>query len=145
MSAAAAILDRLEYAKPSGPGRWICRCPAHSDRSPSLSIREADSRVLLHCFAGCEPGDVLAAIGLELKDLFERPLNHHVAPTHSSIPARDLLVLLDHEITVAVLILAAVIERRAIIESELSRLMQASALIGQARDIAYPAKVSDAA
>ena len=90
-------------------------------------------------------GDVLAAIGLELSDLFDRPLEHHVAPSHSSIPARDLLVLLDHEITVAVLILTDVIERRVINESALSRLMQASALVGQARDIAAPARASHAA
>jgi hypothetical protein len=146
MSAAARILDRLDRVKPTGQGRWIVKCPAHADRSPSLSIRELeDGRVLLHCFAGCDPGDVLAAIGLELKDLFERPLEYHVAPSHSSIPARDMLVLLDHEITVAVLILDDVITRRTIKESQLQRLTQASERIGRARDIVAPAKVSHAA
>jgi hypothetical protein len=144
-SATARVLDRLDGVRPTGNGCWIAKCPAHPDRSPSLSIRDANDRVLLHCFAGCDPDDVLAAIGLGLKDLFERPLAHHVAPIHSAIPARDLLVLLDHEIVVAVLILDDVIRRRAIKESELSRLMQASALIGQARDLAAPAKVSHAA
>ena len=55
-------------------------CPAHDDRNPSLSIREAEDRVLIHCFAGCPPADVLAAIGLELADLYERPLDHHARP-----------------------------------------------------------------
>lgn len=47
-------------------------CPAHRDRTPSLSVRLAGDRVPLHCFAGCEVGDVTAAIGLDLRDLFDR-------------------------------------------------------------------------
>jgi hypothetical protein len=44
----------LVDAKRAGPGKWLAHCPAHSDSSPSLSIREGmDGRVLLHCFAGC--------------------------------------------------------------------------------------------
>ena len=40
-------------------GKWsggsgIARCPAHDDRSPSLSITDgATGRPVLHCFAGC--------------------------------------------------------------------------------------------
>lgn len=45
-------------------GRWtrnggMCRCPAHADRSPSLSVRVGRARLLLHCFAGCSSRDVL--------------------------------------------------------------------------------------
>lgn len=48
-------------------GRWtsnggICRCPAHDDRSPSLSVRAGRSRLLLHCFAGCTAGEILRAL-----------------------------------------------------------------------------------
>ncbi|MNR26657.1 hypothetical protein D3C85_1438870 [compost metagenome] len=65
------ILPRLDKVKPSGPGKWKARCPAHDDKDPSLSIREADDgKVLLHCWAGCEARDITAAIGLELRDLF---------------------------------------------------------------------------
>ena len=39
MSAAARLLDRLTGVKQTAPGRWIAKCPAHEDRSPSLSIR----------------------------------------------------------------------------------------------------------
>lgn len=46
-------------------------CPAHDDRSPSLSITEGDDgRVLLKCHTGCEPDDVVKALGLTLADLF---------------------------------------------------------------------------
>jgi len=62
---------------PSDPTRWTAQCPAHDDREPSLSIREAevgregDRGVLLHCHAGCGKADVVAALGLELADLYD--------------------------------------------------------------------------
>ena len=41
------------------PGYVAC-CPAHEDRSPSLSLRDADDgRVLVHCHAGCSQSDVI--------------------------------------------------------------------------------------
>lgn len=67
---AAPLLARLEGVRTAGPGRWHARCPAHQDRSPSLSIRETGERVLLHCFAGCDPSDILAAVGLAWRDLY---------------------------------------------------------------------------
>lgn len=47
----------------------MARCVAHEDRAPSLSIRERDGKVLVHCFSGCETKDVLAALNLTWKDL----------------------------------------------------------------------------
>ena len=98
MSAATKLLDRLEGVKRTGPSRWLARCSAHPDKSPSLTICETDpGMTLIHCFAGCEPGDVLAAVGLTMSDLFPERLPKHSYPaSHSSIPARDLLVILDH-------------------------------------------------
>lgn len=40
----------------------MCRCPAHDDRTPSLSVRVGDTRLLFKCFAGCDTRDVLRAI-----------------------------------------------------------------------------------
>lgn len=69
------VLARLDKPKRTGKG-WAARCPAHEDKSPSLSITEADGgKVLLHCFSGCHAGDVLGAIGLEWKDLFPESLS----------------------------------------------------------------------
>lgn len=45
-----------------GPNGGLCRCPAHDDRRPSLSIRPGRTRLLLHCFAGCRAADVLRAL-----------------------------------------------------------------------------------
>ncbi len=69
------VLARLEQSRKTGKG-WAARCPAHADKSPSLSITEADGgKVLLHCFGGCNAGDVLAAIDLEWKELFPESLS----------------------------------------------------------------------
>jgi hypothetical protein len=64
------LLERLDVVRRSGNG-YIAKCPAHEDRSPSLSITQADNgAVLAHCFSGCHIDAVLAAVGLELSDLF---------------------------------------------------------------------------
>lgn len=141
MSAAERILDRLDGVRQTGPSRWIAKCPAHPDRSPSLSIREVDDgRVLLYDFGGCDTESVLAAVGLTVGDLFERPLGEY-RPSHLAVPARDLLELIDHEVNVATIILANIVTRRKVNEDQLQRLMTASARIGKARDVACPAKV----
>jgi hypothetical protein len=61
-------------AKRVGPARWQARCPAHSDKSPSLSIGGRDGKTLIHCFGGCDVADVLGAVGLSVADLFPEPL-----------------------------------------------------------------------
>jgi hypothetical protein len=65
------VLGRLDKVKATGCRRWEAKCPGHNKTGTSLSIREADDgKVLLHCWAGCTTRDILAAIGLELRDLF---------------------------------------------------------------------------
>ncbi len=41
---------------------YICRCPAHDDRTPSLSVTDRDGRTLLKCFAGCDQEAVIDAL-----------------------------------------------------------------------------------
>ena len=38
------------------------RCPAHEDRSPSLSVTPGKDVVLFHCFAGCNQAEIMAAL-----------------------------------------------------------------------------------
>jgi putative DNA primase/helicase len=64
------FLSRLEKVKATSNG-WQARCPAHEDRDPSLSIAVGeDGRILLRCHAGCSTEAIVAAIGLEMRDLF---------------------------------------------------------------------------
>ena len=65
MSAVEVLLTHLEGVRSSGQSKWVARCPGHDDNSPSLAIRECDDGVvLLHCFAGCRPLELLQAVGL---------------------------------------------------------------------------------
>src|SRR5262245_10398693 len=48
-------------------GEWygrsgIARCPAHSDRIPSLSVSDEGRKVLVHCHAGCDRQSVVSAL-----------------------------------------------------------------------------------
>lgn len=48
-----------------------CICPAHKDKHASLTITVSESgKILVHCHAGCQTGDILAAAGLSMQDLF---------------------------------------------------------------------------
>ena len=70
------ILDRLEGIVASN-GSWKALCPVHHDTEPSLSVSEGDDgRALLKCFAGCATPDIVARIGLDMSDLFERRNGH---------------------------------------------------------------------
>lgn len=50
-----------------------------------------DGRTLIHCFAGCEPGAILAALGLTLADLFPDRGGHHRPAGRPRIPAPAVL------------------------------------------------------
>lgn len=65
------FLSRLEKVKKRGNGKYMASCPCHSDRNPSLSIKDESGTILMHCFSQeCTPHDICAAIGFDIKDLF---------------------------------------------------------------------------
>ena len=65
-----SIIELLDGVRRSGRG-YISKCPAHSDRHPSLSITQGeDGKILLYCFAGCNVNEICSAIGLKVTDLF---------------------------------------------------------------------------
>lgn len=72
MSPVSNLLERLCKVRKVKDRQWTACCPSHDDRTPSLSIKEGDDgRVLVHCWSGCATLDIVAAVGLELRDLFE--------------------------------------------------------------------------
>lgn len=105
---ATDLVERLDGVRQTGPGRWIARCPAHEDKSPSLSVREGDTgAVLLHCFAGCDVHAVTAALGVTVTDLFpDRPADRmHERQRREPFNARDVLACVSHELTVALVVM----------------------------------------
>jgi hypothetical protein len=101
MSNVDNLLSRLDRVKQTKPDSWMACCPAHADRSASLSIRETDDgRILIHCFAGCSVHDVIGAAGLSIDELFPpRPL-HHSKPERRPFPAADVLRAIGFEAVV---------------------------------------------
>src|SRR5262249_8379258 len=86
-----------------GAGKWSARCPAHADKSPSLSITEGqDGRILLHCFAGCTPQEIVSTLGVALRDLFtDTPPSSGQRPKPARVDRVDLafhfeVAALDH-------------------------------------------------
>lgn len=56
-------LARLEGVRPCGD-YLIARCPAHDDRTPSLSVRAGErGEAWFRCFAGCDYEAIIAALG----------------------------------------------------------------------------------
>ena len=104
------ITSALQKVRRTGPGRWVACCPAHKDRTASLSVREVDTgAVLLHCFAGCPVESVLAAMNLRMEDLFPpRPSTPGAgrAPEPRPFSARELLDALATELRLVWVLLA---------------------------------------
>jgi putative DNA primase/helicase len=58
----AENLARALGARRTG-STWMARCPAHSDREPSLAITAASNgKTLLRCHAGCDQQSVISAL-----------------------------------------------------------------------------------
>lgn len=78
MSKAQIILERLEMVRKTGSNKWIARCPAHEDGTPSLSVTEVNNgnRVLIHCHGGCGALDILESIGLDWSALYPEGENY---------------------------------------------------------------------
>ena len=69
------VLDRLAATTGTPNVRGVnamARCPAHDDRTPSLSITDAGELALLYCHAGCDVATILARLDLAARGLFDR-------------------------------------------------------------------------
>ncbi len=99
------LLSKLEKVKSRGTHQWMACCPVHGDKTPSLSIKDDDGKVLIHCF-GCGAGgvDVAAALGVDLSELFP-PSDDYDASKHKHgdrvyFDAKKVLEALAFEATV---------------------------------------------
>ena len=85
----ADFADPFEYVRWKHGGRGFTACcpvEAHDDQSPSLSVDLADDgpSLLVHCFGGCEVEEVLDALGLTFRDLYNGSM-----PRASKPPRRN--------------------------------------------------------
>jgi hypothetical protein len=64
-------LSALDKFKSVGKDRYVACCPAHDDKSPSLSLTDVGGKVLFYCFAGCSQAEVIDA--LRARGLWHKP------------------------------------------------------------------------
>lgn len=74
------LLGRLQGVRgPNGSGEYTAKCPAHEDRTASLTVGEKESpkdgkrRIYLCCHAGCSGASVMEALGVTPRDLIVNP------------------------------------------------------------------------
>ncbi len=125
---ANTLLLHLTGIKETGAGRYLACCPAHSDKRPSLAIRELDDeRVLIHCFAGCSVEEVLHAVGLELDALYpEKLIGHCLHPERRPFSARDILEAVGNEALIVSVAASTIARGETLVEDDRKRLMLAS-------------------
>ena len=107
------ITEKLEYCRQVSSDKWIARCPAHDDRSPSLSVKAiSNDRTLIHCHAGCGANDILDALGLDYSALYpDEGENYPPAQNRRQKAA-------EKEITVAILLGEYMKQGKRLTESE---------------------------
>lgn len=87
------IISRLDKVKSAGANKWIACCPAHLDKTPSLSISETSDGVLLvKCWAGCSANDIVQSIGLQLRDLFPGSNRKCRGPSKAAIEHERMII-----------------------------------------------------
>lgn len=142
---AADLIGRLEGVIKTGKG-WRARCPAHSGKSASLAIAEADNGALLvHCFAGCQVHDVLGAVGLQVGDLFARKDLRSMTPAERSqlrqaamLPRwRAALGVLATEASVVLIGACQLGEGQPLDDTDLTRLRVAALRIFDAQEVLH--------
>ena len=83
-----AMLAKLDGVRARG-SRYSSRCPAHTDKSPSLSVSEGDRGILLRCWAGCSLREICSALKIQETDLFFDALDSDPARRREAAQQRD--------------------------------------------------------
>lgn len=138
MDADALLLRLGGVRRSSSRDGWSAKCPAHKDRSPSLSVKALpDGRILLHCFAGCDTDAVLSAIGLSLTDLFPEPLGVSLPRIRPAFTAMDALRALTRESGIVAIAAADIAEGKKLNAEDASRVCLATGRIADALEFIH--------
>ena len=126
------LLQHLQKVKRTKPNCWMAACPAHEDKSASLSIRETESgATLIHCFAGCAAHEILGAVGLEMTDLFppREDGKYFTIGERRPFPAADILRAIAFESTLVLIAGADLLAGHPFTDTDRARLVLACSRI----------------
>lgn len=130
------LLSRLEVVKKTGANSWICKCPAHQDRTASLHVKDdGNDKILLRCFAECDTYSILKAIGLDWQDVLpDSNVIHHGEPKKQILYATEALALIRFETQIICLIAFDMKKTRIASDDALERLELAMQRINKAME-----------
>lgn len=134
---AADFISRLDKVRETSRGNWIARCPAHNDKNPSLTIREMDDgKVLLHCFAECEPHEILSAVGLDFDAVFpQRATHHRQRRRRAPFNPHDMLECLAGEAMIVAIASSNIRQGVVLSDADHERMHIATRRLDQAREL----------
>lgn len=125
------LINRLHKVKQTGQGRYIACCPAHDDKHPSLAIRDDNGTILLRCFAGCSAFEIVAAVGMEISDLFPGS-GSFAQPMKNPFPAADILRCIQSEAMIVAIAACDIAKGLMLSDSDKQRILLAASRIGGA-------------
>ena len=115
------ILNRLGGVRRVGKC-FKAICPAHVDRTPSLSVKECDDgRVLLHCFAVCDMEAVVAAMGLRPGDLYLAAKAPQKTSRLPGVRMRELKAAAEFEMQILYIVKSDKLSGRTISQADWAR------------------------
>jgi len=128
------LLSRVQKLKSTGKNRWLCACPSHTDKSPSLAISITDDgKVLINCFAGCDPYSILQSVGLDWDAVFpEKAISHREKPLKQVLYPSEALELMHYECLI-VLVSAYSMQKGTLNQNDLERLEVSMQRISKAK------------
>ena len=130
MSNIDTLLSRVHRLKKTGDSKWLACCPAHDDKTPSLAIKLADERILIHCFAGCDVSAIVSTLGLKLSDLMPESKRHsrpdNKRPKFNKYELFDIIVF---EATIIILAIRKAFNGTPLSTEEMARVIQAEETI----------------
>lgn len=135
------VLNQLNGVKKTGHNRWVCLCPVHNEKTPSMTIgfgRNADT-IIMKCFGcGATAAQVMEAIpSLTWNDFLPDKIEPFKGDkNYISVPKQDILTALAWECLVAKSIVKRVLLNGSVSEAESKRLDMAANRIIKATNYA---------
>lgn len=132
------FVSRLSKAKRTGNGRWIASCPAHDDRSPSMSVATGDDgKILFNCHSGCDQQAVVDAMGLQFSDLYPESLKRIPEKEYRrGFAAGDVLEAISDEALLVAVAASNIAAGVVLTDEDRARLITAANRIENARRMA---------
>jgi hypothetical protein len=136
MSNINLLLDKLEGVRKSGTNKWMCKCPSHTDRSPSLGVKLLDDdKILINCLAGCSASEIVSSIGLTLADLMpEKPQVYN--RTRARVPRFSKTEMFDrllHESIILSLAIRQLMSGKELSQADIASVHKAESIIDELR------------